>query len=118
MRDIYAIAKQTDGDVKAFWAVLGNMEARLFAMFEIGDVCPHYYVTPPNIHARHIGVTSDTSAKIPMLVLVVRLVNNQRELYEFRFNGLINMDAKQDEVRCPLHPQRPPLSPGQQILPT
>ena len=26
-------------------------------------------------------------------------VNNQREHYEFRFNGIIGADAKQDEVR-------------------
>eukprot|EP00951_Prasinocladus_malaysianus_P034886 scaffold355718_cov20-Prasinocladus_malaysianus.AAC.1 len=27
-----------------------------------------------------------------------RYVNNQREHYEFRFNGIIGMEAKQDEV--------------------
>lgn len=35
------------------------------------------------------------------------LVNNQREHYEFRFNGILTAEAKQDEVRM-AHAFAPP----------
>jgi len=31
----------------------------------------------------------------------IGFVNNQRNAYEFKFNGILGPEAKQDEVRCP-----------------